>query len=263
MVDPKMPDMLTSEDIEAEIRRLQNELAEDNKELTRIRTEYHQAEQCLQNWQGRFALSKGFQSRSLAPVEDHRFFMAPIGSVVTDNTDLSLIKVTLLDSFKGSCTNLESWEKVWIIGIAECGSSSRSSAASDLLASSSDVISGYIGTIPASDATFNYTEPYNNSVHIARHLLDSARTAGCSHITEDQDPFTLGTSPQLPRVLEAVGEQPMQHEFVSILADIVAVDQETIKLTISEPLPPEFILLDLKVYHPYIEGLTNLLKQEN
>lgn len=53
-----LTNVLTSEDIEAEMRRLQSELAEDTKELIRIRTEYHQAEQCLQNWQGRFALAE-------------------------------------------------------------------------------------------------------------------------------------------------------------------------------------------------------------
>eukprot|EP00701_Giardia_intestinalis_P003023 XP_001706847.1 Hypothetical protein GL50803_13940 [Giardia lamblia ATCC 50803] len=257
-----LTNVLTSEDIEAEMRRLQSELAEDTKELIRIRTEYHQAEQCLQNWQGRFALAEGFQSHSLAPERDHRFFMAPIGSVVTDDADPSLINVTLLDSFKGSCANLESWDKAWVIGLAKHRFSSNHFPASDLLAPSSDIVSGPVGTITVSNVVFNYTEPYNNSVHISKYLIDNARTAGCSAVTEDQDPFTLGVSPQLPCYLEAAGEQAIQYELVNLLADIVAVDQETVRLTTSEPLPPEFVLLDLKVYHPYIEGLTNLLEHE-
>ncbi|EFO61709.1 Hypothetical protein GLP15_2251 [Giardia lamblia P15] len=257
-----MQGVFTGEDIKAEIQRLQNELAEDTKDLARIRTEYHQAEQCLQNWQGRFALAEGFQSNSLAPEKDHRFFMAPIGSVVTDDENPSLIKVTLLDSFKGSCANLESWDKAWIIGLTKCGHSSTYSLAPNLLASSSDIISGPVGAITVSNAVFNYTEPYNNSVHISKYLIDNAKAAGYSATTKDQDPFTLGISPQLPCYLEAAGEQAIQYEFINILADIVAVDQETIRLLISEPLPSEFVLLDLKVYHPYIEGLTNLLEHE-
>lgn len=259
----KMQDVLTSDDIEAEIMRLQKEIAEINKELTRIRTEYHQAEQCLQNWQGRFALSDEFQSHSLAPQIDHRFLMAPIGSLTIDNADSSLVKVTLLDSFKGSCANLESWNKVWVIGIADCEYSSDPSLPSSLLSSNSDVVSGNIGTITVSNTAFNYTDPYNNSVHIAKYLMHNAIATGCNVAAEDQDPFTLGTSPQLSRYLEAANEQATQYKFVNILADIISVNQETIELTTTEPFPSGFVLLDLKVYHPYIEGLSNLLEQQN
>lgn len=257
-----MQSALTSDDIKAEMARLQEEIAKDSKELARIRTEYHQAEQCLQNWQGRFPLSEGFKSHSLAPGADHRFFMAPIGSLVIDDTDPFLVKVTLLGSFKGSCANLEFWSKAWIIGIASYECLPGPSPAPSLLASSSNVVSGHIGSISVSNAVFNYADPYNNSVHIARYLMDNAEAAGCSVTADEQDPFTLGVSQQLSRYLEAANERPTQHTFVSILADIVGVNQETIELIVSEPIPPEFVLLDLKVYHPYIEGLSNLLKQE-
>jgi len=271
---------------DADTKALQQKLKALKSRLKAVQDELQGSEACLENWKGKFGPGSQFGAEETLSLENEVLFAAEIGSVELQRTfqgakslwgsrarmegsakagepvavcgDASNSMVTyreytatLFPCFKTALSGLDDWSHVWLIGgcPVEYATANTFSAA------------GMCSIPPGapSSGVFAPSCPHGQSFH-------QIITEGFIKDYYEQHP-ELKDAPMLdpytaylthPQCFDfAPGEQ---QSMVCILCKISSVDIDslTIALHTMEEIPKGFVLLDLKVYHPQVESLTNL-----
>lgn len=160
-------------------------------------------------------------------------------------------RATLLPCFKTALTGLEDWSHVWVLGSCPAASAPPETF------SATEMCSLPPGT--PSVGVFAPEHPHGQSFHLTvteALVRDYYATNGEAQGASAPDPYTAYlTHPQCLRF-----EPGEVQGLVCVLGRVVSVEASSAAVTFRtrSPLPRGFLLLDLKVYHPQVESLTNL-----
>ncbi|TNJ26278.1 hypothetical protein GMRT_13315 [Giardia muris] len=218
-------------DMAAELARLEAEVAEDLAEIQALRTQYHQAEHCLQNWAGKFHAFPR-QSTAVVAVEDSHVLVAPIGTLEYIDDGRSLV-LTISPHLIGACRDMKDWERVWLLGLTSAPEANEI------------IISRNASVLPLTQIPLAQQSPFNYSVRIAKHVLEHA-----PNVPKPMDPFTFQLSPACQRALEATGLKQSDLFLANFLCELQTVAGNVLTLRPDSLVPRDFIVLDMKVYHP-------------
>lgn len=243
MPEPSHTSMLY-EDVMQEIEVLEAKLQQEKASLAGSKEKYHQAESCLQNWQGKFDPVADDCTAEFCDCEDSTFFMRPIG--VVEQLEDGRYSVCMAEELREGLCGIETWGKVWIIGASE----------RDPLTVSKDPA---LMSFPRE--CFDYSLPYNNHVHVARHMIKTQESLS------GLDPYTLAFTRELSAIMEDGAACHIGLQLTMVLCDVVSANVEAGRVIVAATDPSfqlfeRFQLLDIKVYHPFVESVTNITRSD-